>query len=182
RRRRAARPGGRAVRECRDRRARDEIDGGALAAVRAMSDTAPARRLSLVDCVGIGINGIIGSGIFLLPARVYAQAGGLSWAAWFAVGGICLLVGLCFGEVASMTSRNGGPYAYARDAFGEPIAFAVGWMSVVSILFGYGAVARALGRNLSYVVPALSSSVAQAGLAVAIIGVLAALNWRGIKL
>ena len=55
---------------------------------------APFRRLTLGDCVGIGINGIIGSGIFLLPARVFAASGGLSWAAWFAIGGVCLLVSL----------------------------------------------------------------------------------------
>jgi len=143
---------------------------------------ANARSLTLLDCVGIGINGIIGSGIFLLPARVYAEAGGLSWAAWFAVGFVCLLVGLCFGEVASMTSRNGGPYAYARDAFGEPIGFAVGWMSLASTLLAFGAVARALGRNLSYLVPALGSDRAQAALACVVIAALAALNWRGIKL
>src|SRR5689334_9789337 len=44
----------------------------------------PAKsRLTLLDCVGIGVNGIIGSGIFLLPARVFAHAGGLAWASWF---------------------------------------------------------------------------------------------------
>src|SRR5712671_5972448 len=37
-------------------------------------------RLTLLDCLGIGVNGIIGSGIFLLPARVFAAAGGLAWA------------------------------------------------------------------------------------------------------
>jgi amino acid transporter len=147
-----------------------------------MSDASSARRLTLLDCVGIGINGIIGSGIFLLPARVYAQAGGLSWVAWFAVGAVCLLVGLCFGEVASMTSRNGGPYAYCRDAYGESIGFAIGWMSLASTVLAFGAVARALGRNLSYLVPALAGDAAQAALACAIIAVLAALNWRGIKL
>lgn len=147
-----------------------------------MTEPANARQLTLLDCVGIGINGIIGSGIFLLPARVYAQAGGLSWAAWFAVGAVCLLVGLCFGEVASVTSRNGGPYAYCRDAYGEAIGFAIGWMSLASTLLAFGAVARALGRNLSYLVPTLSGEGAQASLACAIIAVLAALNWRGIKL
>ncbi len=139
------------------------------------------RRLTLVDCVGIGVNGIIGSGIFLLPARVYAQAGGLSWAAWFAVGGVCLLVGLCFGEVASMTSRSGGPYQYARDAFGETAGFAVGWMALASTLLAYAAVSRALGRNLSFIVPVFGGAFAQAALAVSVIAALALLNWYGVK-
>ena len=143
--------------------------------------TAPRRSLSLLDCVGIGINGIIGSGIFLLPTRVFAAAGAFSWAAWFVIGGVCLLVGLCFGEAAGRTDHNGGPYVYARDAFGATAGVAVGWMALASVLLGYGAVARALGRNLSYLIPALSSEGGQVALALAIIAFLTALNWRGVK-
>ena len=138
-------------------------------------------RLTLLDCLGIGVNGIIGSGIFLLPARVFAQAGGLAWASWFAVGGVCLLVGLCFGEAASATERSGGPYAYARLAFGDWVGFAVGWMAFASVVLSYGAVARALGRNLSYVFPALSAPLAQASLAAGVVLALALVNWRGVK-
>ena len=93
------------------------------------------RRLTLVDCIGIGINGIIGSGIFLLPARVFRASGGLAWASWFAVGGVCLLVGLCFCEAAGRAERNGGPYLYARDAFGRWIGVGVGWMALAANLF-----------------------------------------------
>src|SRR5438128_1314861 len=31
--------------------------------------------MTLLDCVGLGINGIIGTGIFLLPAKVFSAAG-----------------------------------------------------------------------------------------------------------
>lgn len=139
------------------------------------------RRLTLVDCIGIGINGIIGSGIFLLPARVFRASGGLAWASWFAVGGVCLLVGLCFGEAASGTERSGGPYAYARAAFGDWVGFAVGWMAFASLVLSYGAVSRAFGRNLSYIVPSLSAPTAQGMLAATIVIALALLNWRGIR-
>jgi amino acid transporter len=146
--------------------------------------TAPgsARQLTLVDCLGIGVNGIVGTGIFLLPASVYAASGGLSWAAWFAVGGLCLLIGLCFAEVASMTDRSGGPYAYARDAFGESFGFAVGWMALATTLLGYSAVARGFGQNLSYLLPVFSQDWAQVVLAFGIILSLGALNWFGVKL
>ena len=63
-------------------------------------------RMTLLDCVGLGINGIIGTGIFLLPAKVFRNAGGLSWAAWLAIGGVCLLVGLCFCEAAGRGGRG----------------------------------------------------------------------------
>ena len=141
----------------------------------------PKNRMTLLDCVGLGINGIIGTGIFLLPAKVFRNAGGFSWAAWLAIGGVCLLVGLCFCEASGRADRNGGPYLYARDAFGRWVGFSVGWMALAANLFAYGAVARGFGRNLSFLVPALNRAGPQIALAIAVIGGLAALNWRGIR-
>src|SRR5438132_9545236 len=138
-------------------------------------------RMTLLDCVGLGINGIIGTGIFLLPARVFRNAGGLSWAAWLAIGGVCLLVGLCFCETSGRSERNGGPYLYARDAFGRWVGVGVGWMALAANLFAYGAVARGFGRNLSYLIPPLSQAGPQIALAIAVIAGLATLNYRGIK-
>jgi amino acid transporter len=137
--------------------------------------------MTLLDCVGLGINGIIGTGIFLLPARVFGAAGGFSWAAWLAIGGVCLLVGLCFCEAAGRADRNGGPYLYARDAFGRSIGTGVGWMALAANVFAYGAVARGFGRNLSFLVPALNRPGPQIAAAVVVIAALATLNYRGIK-
>ncbi|HUJ27819.1 MAG TPA: APC family permease [Myxococcales bacterium] len=140
-----------------------------------------ARRMTLLDCVGLGINGIIGTGIFLLPARVFGAAGGLSWAAWVAIGGVCLLVGLCFCEASGRADKNGGPYLYARDAFGRWVGVGVGWMALAANVFAYGAVARGFGRNLSFLVPVLAETGPQIAMALALIGALAWLNFRGIK-
>jgi len=137
--------------------------------------------MTLLDCVGLGINGIIGTGIFLLPARVFGAAGGLSWAAWVAIGGVCLLVGLCFCEASGRADKNGGPYLYARDAFGRWVGVGVGWMALAANVFAYGAVARGFGRNLSFLVPVLAETGPQIAMALALIGALAWLNFRGIK-
>ena len=104
--------------------------------------TRPARELTLFDCFGLGINGIIGSGIFLLPAALQRRAGAQSPLAWLAVGSLCTLIALCFAEAASRTDRSGGPYRYAVEAFGPLVGFAVGWITMVSSLLGYAAVAR----------------------------------------
>jgi basic amino acid/polyamine antiporter, APA family len=137
--------------------------------------------MTLLDCVGIGINGIIGTGIFLLPAKVFAQSGGASWVSWFAIGGVCLLVGLCFCEAAGREGRNGGPYLYASDAFGRWVGVGVGWMALAANIFAYAAVARGFGRNLSFLVPVLAERTPQIGLAMVLILGLAFLNYRGIK-
>src|SRR5260370_17279827 len=93
--------------------------------------------MTLLGCVGLGINGIIGSGILLLPARVFAASGGLSPLAWLAIGGVCLLVGLCFCEASGRADKNGGPYLYAPDPFGRWVGLPLGWMALPRHLFPY---------------------------------------------
>src|SRR5207237_564198 len=66
-------------------------------------------------------------------------------------------------------------------ALGDWVGFAVGWMAFASVVLSYGAVARALGRNLSYMGPSLSARLAQGALAAAVVAALALLNWRGVK-
>ncbi len=108
----------------------------------------PKRQLTLLDCLGLGVNGIIGSGIFLLTAKVWRQAGGKAPLAWLLTGVICSLVALCFAEAAARTERSGGPYRYAYEAFGPYIGFAVGWVILLSVILGYAAVAKGFGEQL----------------------------------
>jgi basic amino acid/polyamine antiporter, APA family len=138
------------------------------------------RELTLLDCFGLGLNGIIGSGIFLLPAVLYRRAGGAAPVAWLMVGGFCALVALCFAEAAGRTDRQGGPYRYAFDAFGPRAALLVGWISLVSTTLGYAAVARAFAEH---VLPlgGLSDAVARPLVVVALISVLGAINVVGVR-
>jgi amino acid transporter len=136
------------------------------------------RELTLLDCFGLGINGIIGSGIFLLPATLYRSAGGRSPLAWLLVGGLCTLVALCFAEAAGRTDRSGGPYRFACDAFGPHVGFAVGWITLVSSLLGYAAVSRGFATHLLHLLP---EGVPIAAVIVALVGFLAVLNILGIK-
>ena len=149
------------------------------AAGRVEGSTAPRRALTVLDCIGIGINGVIGSGIFLLPAGVFAAAGGRAPLAWLIVGGLCLLVGLCFAEAASYTDRSGGPYAYARMAFGREVGFGVGFIALASMVLSYATVVRGLTVNLATFVPSVQGHEVAVG--AAIIGALAAANIAGIK-
>lgn len=70
---------------------------------------------------------IIGSGIFLLPNKVMALVGVLFCAFTFdALLVVC--IAMCFAEVGGMFKKNGGPYVYAKEAFGDFIGFEVGFM------------------------------------------------------
>ena len=75
------------------------------------------------------VGNVIGSGIFLKPGIIAAEGGdfGLILAAWFVGGGLCILGGLCFAELACMMPRAGGMYVYLRETYGRPTAFLFGW-------------------------------------------------------
>jgi amino acid transporter len=140
---------------------------------------APQKRLTLFDCVAIGINGIIGSGIFLLPRWVATGALAYGALAFLACGALCMLVAFCYAEVGGMVERSGGTYVYAREAFGEGIGFGVGWLVLVSAVVGYASVARGLGEQIGRMagLPDWSAPV----LAAALILLLGLANWRGVK-
>src|SRR4051794_20255749 len=101
----------------------------------AVTDTAvtalrPAlkRELGRWDLTAIGVNQVIGAAVFALPAALAASAG--AWSPWMVagVGAASMLIALSFAEVASRFDATGGPYLYARAAFGRFTAFEVGWM------------------------------------------------------
>ena len=72
-------------------------------------------RLSLTAAI---VNGVIGSGVFGLPSAVAALTGAWSPLAVLIAGACVFVVLLCFAEVGSRFDDAGGPYLYARDAFG----------------------------------------------------------------
>ena len=101
------------------------IDRGVPALVRAIG------RWSLLAAI---INAVIGSGIFGLPSSVAALAGVWSPALVLMAGAAMFVVVLCFAEVGSRFDEAGGPYLYARHAFGPAVGFQVGWLLFVGRL------------------------------------------------
>src|SRR5260370_19001110 len=91
------------------------------------------------DLVAVAINGIIGAGIFGLPAKVFALIGTYSLIAFVACAIVVTLIILCFVEVGSRFAETGGPYLYARDAFGPTVGFEVGWLSWLARLTAFAA-------------------------------------------
>jgi len=92
------------------------------------------RQTSLVRAIGrwslaaLVVNSIIGSGIFGLPATVAGLLGKRSVVAVLIAGAAMGVIMACYAEVASQFSEAGGPYLYARTAFGRLAGILVGWM------------------------------------------------------
>ena len=86
------------------------------------------RVLRTPEVLFIGINGVVGGGIFLLPGQVAQSAGAAAVWAYQAAGFVVVLIGLSFAEVSTMYDRTGGPLVYADEAMGKMAGFTVGWM------------------------------------------------------
>src|ERR671919_2535326 len=86
------------------------------------------RALGKWDLTAIGVNQVIGSAIFLLPADVAVRVGTWGPLAFLAVGLLSLLIALWFAETGSRFDRTGGPILPGRAAFGRFVGFEVGWL------------------------------------------------------
>ena len=137
--------------------------------------------MGLFGLIAIALNGVIGSGIFVLPATVALLLGPASPAAYIVAALLIALIVLCFAEAGSMFDRTGGPYLYAREAFGSFIGLEVGWMFLLSRLAATSAIANAFTAYLGYFWPALGSGAGRAIALTVLLWGLAWLNLVGVK-
>src|SRR6202140_5007599 len=96
---------------------------------------------------------MVGSGIFVLPAQVAKILGPASLSAYLAAGLATALIVLCFAEVGALFDRSGGPYLYARTAFGDFVGFEVGWMLLLARLTAFAAISNAFASYLGFFWP-----------------------------
>src|SRR5213082_1158133 len=126
---------------------------------RSVSNEGLVRGIRRWDLVAVTINGIIGAGIFGLPSKVYALIGSYSLIAFVACALVVLLIILCFAEVGSRFDETGGPYVYAREAFGPTVAFEVGWLSWLARLTAFAANCNLMVSYLAFFWPAASNAL-----------------------
>jgi APA family basic amino acid/polyamine antiporter len=154
---------------------------------RPATDTRPGlkREMGLWTATAMVIGNMIGSGVFLLPAALAGVAlvyGSSALLAWVVTGvGAMLLAGV-FATMGRAYPRTGGPYAYARRAFGDFVGFQTAWGYWIAAWVGNAAIAIAFVGYTTIVWPGLSeSSLAMAMLAVGAIWLLTLVNILGVR-
>jgi basic amino acid/polyamine antiporter, APA family len=106
-----------------------------------------ARELGLFSLLALGVNGIVGVGIFFTPNLVAALVPGRAGVLAYALTLLALLpVALTYARLGSRFDRDGGPYVWARAAFGERAAFLVGFVAYASAVLSTAAVIAGLGE------------------------------------
>jgi len=133
------------------------------------------------DLVALAINSIIGAGIFGLPSEVFARIGVYSVFAVLVCAVVVASIILCFAEVSSRFSGTGGPYLYAREAFGPLVGFEVGWMIWIARLTAFAANCNLFVGYLSFLWPPAGSPAGRAVTICLVVLSLAAVNLVGVR-
>jgi len=133
------------------------------------------------DFVALIINITVGAGILGLPSKLYALVGAYSLVAYGVSAVVVTLIILCFAEVSSRFSGTGGPYLYAREAFGPLVGFEVGWLLWLSRLASFASICNLFVSYAAYFWPAMAQGWPRFGLMAALVGGLTAINWVGVR-
>lgn len=139
------------------------------------------RELGRWDLTAIGVNQVIGSAIFLLPANVAREVGAWGPLAFLLVGLASMLIALCFAEAGSRFDRTGGPYLPARAAYGRFVGFEVGWMMWFTRVASQASVSNGLALALAFYWPAFATGAPRMLLITAVTLTLMWINLRGIR-
>ena len=145
------------------------------------SQTTLVRAIGRWSLTALVINSIIGSGVFGLPSAIAQHVGSASpYAVLIAGVGMGAMMA-CFAEVASQFRDAGGPYLYARAAFGRLIGLQMGWMAWLVRLTAAAANANLFVDYLAEFFPSVSVQAIRLVILAVVIGILAAINYRGVR-
>lgn len=139
------------------------------------------RAVSRRQLVGLAINDVVGSGVFLLPAATALLLGPNSVFVILLAGGAVALLVLCFAAAASYFDEPGGAYVYTREAFGSFVSFEVGFMTWLARIASIASLANGFALAVAFFWPAAESGVPRVLIIVALLGLFCLVNVVGVQ-
>ncbi len=148
--------------------------------MNASYDT-PPRTVGFWGTALFPVNGMIGAGIFALPAVLAAGVG--SFAPWLMLaGGIAFMpLALCYAWLAGRFENSGGPVLYGEAAFGRFVGFQAGWARYASAIVTAAANTSVMVAYLAALWPALADPVVEAGAIATILAIVTLVNLVGMS-
>jgi APA family basic amino acid/polyamine antiporter len=142
---------------------------------------------TLLRVLGVGfglavtIGGTIGMGILRTPGEVAAQlpTPTLFLGIWVLGGLYSLLGALSVAELGAMVPRSGGWYVFIQRALGNYPGFVVGWSDWLSTCGTLAVISLVVGEYTAVLIPQLAGR--DKAIALVIVLLFAALQWRGIR-
>ncbi|MGH7663138.1 MAG: APC family permease [Gemmatimonadaceae bacterium] len=96
--------------------------------------------MTLLGTVALLVVNMAGTSIYTLPASLASAVGPLGIAAWALTAAGYLFVALVYASLGVRYPRTGGPYVFAREAFGDFIGFQTVWSYWFSAVIGNAAI------------------------------------------
>ena len=127
----------------------------------------------------LGVNGVIGGGLFLLPSTMYKQGGQLVLLAIALAGIAATLIAMHYAVMSSRIDEDGGAWVYTLKALGHYPGFLVGWFGWLFGVITISAESAAFLKTLTGLVPAVGTPVVYNGLALTIMTLLIIMNLFG---
>ncbi|HXW36372.1 MAG TPA: APC family permease [Nitrososphaerales archaeon] len=147
--------------------------------------TALKKEIGLWGLVALGVGGIIGSGVFGLPATMGSVAGPALVLAVVLVGAITTLLALIYAELGSAFPVTGGPYSIPRMALGDSGGFVIGWGYFLYAFTGTAAIIDIMVTYAGFYIPGLSVglTLTSAGIVLAVAATIAftVINILGVR-
>jgi basic amino acid/polyamine antiporter, APA family len=139
------------------------------------------RAIGRWSLAALTINAIIGSSIFGLPSVIAQLLGPVSPLAVLVAGLMICVIVLCYAEVGSQFTSNGGTYLYIHDAFGKFAGLQAAWFTLLSAFSARAAAVNLFVTYLAEFWPPAARTLPRLTLMTALIAVLTAVNLRGVK-
>src|SRR5689334_182001 len=147
----------------------------------ATSAPSLVRAMTRWDLTALAVNGIIGAGIFGLPATAAKLLGYASPLGFILCALVVFVFVLCFAEVASHFTETGGPYIYGRTIFGSFVGFEVGWSVWLARVSAFATNSNIFVSYLAFFIPQFAAGVPRAALLIVVPALLALINIRGVS-
>jgi basic amino acid/polyamine antiporter, APA family len=141
----------------------------------------PLRHLGRLRLIALGLNSVIGGGIFILPAEVTGLIGSSAIYAYVVAGLVVIGVGLALASLSARFDASGGPYLYVHHAFGEFAGFQVGWLFCLARLTAMAGLVNGFARYLGALLPWAAAPAGRAAVIIACSALITALNAIGIR-
>ncbi|MCP8314720.1 MAG: amino acid permease [archaeon] len=135
------------------------------------------RALGLFDAVSIGINAIIGAGIFVVIGIAAGMAGPGIVLSIIIAGFVSAFTALSFAELSRFIPKEGGGYEFAHKLISNRVGFAAGWLWILSNIIAGSAVALGFAQYLAVLLPFIPTNLAAIGICI----IVTLVNYFGIK-
>src|ERR1700674_3195092 len=139
------------------------------------------RAIGRWSLIALMVNFIIGAGIFGLPSAAAGILGGQSPVAYLVAAAGMGVIAACIAEVASRFQQAGGPYLYAKVAFGRFVGLQTGWLLWLTRVSSAAAVANVFIDYLAGFFPQAREPLVRLGILTILVGGLTVVNIRGVK-